>query len=77
MGDSNTFALDTTDSNTSSETNQTPQFQTDGKLKYTGERDFCLLKFNATDANGDTLSFIHLENSKDSQFFQINTITGY
>ena len=39
------------------------------------ENETFVYEFNATDADGDTLSY-SIENSKDSQFFQINTITG-
>ena len=54
--------------------NEAPQFQTDGNLSVL-ENESLVYEFNATDANGDTLSY-SIENSKDSQFFQINTITG-
>ena len=66
--DSNGFALDTTDKN------QAPQFQTDGNFTVLENTTF-IFEFNATDADGDTLSY-SFQSGADMQLFELNATSG-
>jgi len=73
FNDSNGFPLDTGGSSGSAP-NQAPAFQSDGNLSIPENQTF-VFDFNATDADGDTLTY-SLPYGDDHHLFELNASTG-
>ena len=62
------------DGSNNTETNTAPQFQTDGNLSVL-ENQWAVFEFNATDADGDALSY-SIQSGLDAEFFELNSSSG-
>ena len=72
--DSNSFVLDTEDDENQSIVNAPPTFQSDGNLSVPENQTF-VYEFNATDPDGDTLTYSILYGD-DANAFDFNESTG-
>ena len=74
FADSSGFDLDTTDSGNQQNQNAPPSFQSDGNLTVPENSTF-VYEFNATDPDGDSLSY-SIEYGDDQHLFDLNTTSG-